>query len=130
MHCSYQQVNAFAGPSPQGRHRYENECQRQVRTVTKRVYKLARTLPRSASKPLFKMGILIVILALTLGLAWRAQVVQRCWKPADSEGRAGDDSGLIDACARASVLVLMSLLGLLVLGVMYGNVMGAGNTSH
>jgi len=27
------------------------------------------------------------------------------------------------------VLVLMSLLGLLVLGVMYGNVMGAGSTS-
>ena len=75
------------------------------------------------------MGILLVILALTLGLAWRAQVVQRCWKPADSEG-AGDESGLIDACARASVLVLMSLLGLLVLGVMYGNVLGAGNTTH
>jgi len=55
--------------------------------------------------------------------------VQRCWKPADSEG-AGDESGLVDACARASVLVLMSLLGLLVLGVMYGNVLGAGNTSH
>jgi hypothetical protein len=75
------------------------------------------------------MGILLVILALTLGLAWRAQIVQRCWRPADSERGGGDDSGLIDACARASVLVLMSLLGLLVLGVMYGNVMGAGNTS-
>jgi len=73
------------------------------------------------------MGILLIILALTLGLAWRAQVVQRCWRPAEAEG--GDDSGLIDACARASVLVLMSLLGLLVLGVMYGNVMGAGSTS-
>ena len=74
------------------------------------------------------MGILLVILLLTLGLAWRAQVVQRCWKPAESEG--GDDSGLLDACARASFLVLMSLIGLLVLGVMYGNVMGAGNTTH
>ena len=73
------------------------------------------------------MGILLIILALTLGLAWRAQVVQRCWRPAEAEG--GDDSGPIDACARASVLVLMSLLGLLVLGVMYGNVMGAGSTS-
>lgn len=69
----------------------------------------------------------MIILLLTLGLAWRAQVLQRCWKPADAEG--GDDSGLIDACARASVLVLVSLLGLLVLGVMYGNVMGAGNTT-
>jgi hypothetical protein len=74
------------------------------------------------------MAILLVILVLTLGLAWRAQVLQRCWRPAESE--SGDDSGLLDACARASVLVLMSLLGLLVLGVMYGNVMGAGNTTH
>jgi hypothetical protein len=74
------------------------------------------------------MAILLVILALTLGLAWRAQVLQRCWRPAESE--SADDSGLLDACARASVLVLMSLLGLLVLGVMYGNVMGAGNTTH
>jgi hypothetical protein len=70
---------------------------------------------------------LLVILALTLGLAWRAQVVQRVWRPAESDG---DDSGLLDACARASVLVLMSLIGLFVLGLMYGNVMGAGSTSH
>jgi hypothetical protein len=74
------------------------------------------------------MAVLLVILGLTLGLAWRAQIVQRCLKPAESE--PGDRAGLIDACARASVLVLMSLLGLLVLGVTYGNVMGAGNTSH
>lgn len=75
------------------------------------------------------MAILLVILVLTLGLAWKAQVLQRCWKPADSD-HADDADGLLDACARASVLVLMSLLGLLVLGVMYGNVMGASNTSH
>lgn len=75
----------------------------------------------------FQMGILLIILLLTLGLAWRAEVWQRCWKPADTDG--GDDSGLLDACARASVLVFVSLLGLLVLGVMYGNVMGAGNTA-
>jgi hypothetical protein len=74
------------------------------------------------------MAVLLVILGLTLGLAWRAQVVQRVWRPAESEH--GDETGLIDACARAAVLVLMSLLGLLVLGVIYGNVMGAGNTSH
>lgn len=84
--------------------------------------------PLSVQATFSKMAILMVILALTLGLAWRAEILQRCWKPADAEG--GDDSGLIDACARASVLVFMSLLGLLVLGVMYGNVMGAGNTSH
>jgi hypothetical protein len=73
------------------------------------------------------MPILMIILALTLGLAWRAGMPQRCWRPADAE--RGDETGLIDACARASVLVLMSLLGLLALGVMYGNVLGAGNTA-
>jgi hypothetical protein len=73
------------------------------------------------------MPILLIILAITLGLAWRAGVPQRCWKPADVE--RSDESGLIDACARASVLVLMSLLGLLALGVSYGNVLGAGNTN-
>jgi len=73
------------------------------------------------------MPILLVILLLTLGLAWRAQVVQRVWRPAEAEST--DDAGLLDACARASVLVLMSLLGLLLLGIMYGNVMGAGNAS-
>jgi hypothetical protein len=72
------------------------------------------------------MWTLIVILALTLGLAWRAQLVQRCWKPADAER---DDEGMLDACARASILVFISLLGLLVLGVTYGNVMGASSTS-
>jgi hypothetical protein len=69
----------------------------------------------------------MIILLVTLGLAWRSGVVQRCWKPAEAE--YADDSGLIDACTRASVLVLMSLLGLLALGIMYGNVLGAGNTS-
>jgi hypothetical protein len=73
------------------------------------------------------MPILITIVALTLGLALRAGVPQRAWRPADAE--RGDQSGLVDACARASVLVLMSLLGLLALGVMYGNVLGTGNTS-
>ena len=74
------------------------------------------------------MPILLIILTLTLGLAWRAQVLQRCWRPADAQ--TSDDGDILDACARASVLVLMSLLGLFVLGLMYGNVMGAGSTSH
>ncbi len=73
------------------------------------------------------MTILMVILALTLGLAWRAGVPQRCWHPAEVD--PGDETGLMDACTRASVLVLMSLLGLLALGVTYGNVLGAGSTS-
>lgn len=78
------------------------------------------------------MPILLIILALTLGLAWRAGVPQRCWKRSGSDrsDESGPgDTGLIDACARASVLVLMSLLGLLALGVTYGNVLNASSTS-
>jgi hypothetical protein len=73
------------------------------------------------------MPILLVILGLTLALAWRARIVQRCFNPVEVE--SSDDSGMVDACTRASLLVLASLLGLLVLGVMYGNVLGAGNTA-
>lgn len=73
------------------------------------------------------MPILLIILATVLALAWRARVVQRCLNPVEVE--ISDESGLFDACTRASVLVLASLVGLLVLGVMYGNVLGAGSTS-
>jgi hypothetical protein len=78
------------------------------------------------------MPILLIILALTLGLAWRAGVPQRCWKlsGSDRSDEAGArDTGLIDACTRASVLVLMSLLGLLALAVTYGNVLNASSAS-
>jgi hypothetical protein len=74
------------------------------------------------------MPILLIILGTVLALAWRAGVVQRCFNPVEAETH--DESGLVDACTRASLLVLGSLLGLLVLGVMYGNVLGAGNTAH
>jgi hypothetical protein len=37
-----------------------------------------------------------------------------------------DETGLVDTCARTFALVLMSLIGLLALGVTYGNVLGAG----
>jgi hypothetical protein len=73
------------------------------------------------------MPILLIILVLTMGLAWRARVVQRVWRPADAQ--SGDDTGLLDACTRASLLVLFSLLGLMALGMLYGNVLGAGNTT-
>jgi len=73
------------------------------------------------------MPILLIILAIVLALAWRARVVQRCFNPVDAQ--VGDESGLFDACTRASLLVLGSLVGLLVLGVMYGNVLGAGSTA-
>jgi len=74
------------------------------------------------------MPILLIILATVMALTWRTGVVQRCFRLIDAEAR--DESGLVDACTRTSVLVLMSLLGLLVLGVMYGNVLGAGSMAR
>jgi hypothetical protein len=68
------------------------------------------------------MGILLIIMLVTLALAWKARVAQRCWRPAEAEG--ADDKEMLDAFARASVLVFLSLLSLLVLGVTYGNVLG------
>ena len=73
------------------------------------------------------MPILVIILVVMLGLAWRSGVVQRCRRPA--QGEQAEDSGMIEACTRTSVLVLMSLLGLLALGIMYGNVLGAAGMS-
>jgi hypothetical protein len=70
------------------------------------------------------MAVLLVILLITIGLSVRAGVYGR-WSIADSE-----DSRLIDACARSFVLVFLSLLGLLALGVMYGNVLGTAHIGH
>jgi hypothetical protein len=72
------------------------------------------------------MAILLTIMLLTLGLAWRAGVAQHRLRPI--EPLVNDDYGVLDACARASVLVFVSLLGLLALGVMYGNVLGMNPT--
>lgn len=87
---------------------------------------MARTLTRSASKPSSwgVMAILLIVLLITLGLAMRAGVLGRRWSAADSE--TVDDTGLIDNCARSFTLVLMSLFGLLALGIAYGNVLGSG----
>jgi len=71
------------------------------------------------------MAVLLIILLLTIGLSVRAVVYGRRWNVADSDG--GEESWLIDTCARSFVVVLLSLLGLLALGVMYGNVLG---TAH
>ncbi len=71
------------------------------------------------------MAVLLVILLVTIGLSVRAGLYGRRWTIADSESESSEDSWLMDACARAFVLVLLSLLGLLALGVMYGNVLGA-----
>ena len=69
------------------------------------------------------MAILLIILFVTLGLAVRAGVGSRLWRP---EGQTINDIGLVDTCARTFALVLMSLLGLFALGIAYGNVLGAG----
>ena len=70
------------------------------------------------------MGILLVILLVTLGLAVRAVAVNRRTSLADSE--TSDDPGLVDSYARTSLLVLFCLVVLFALGLMYGNVLGAG----
>ncbi len=68
------------------------------------------------------MAALLVILFATVGLAIRA-VTYRQWSAADSESVY--ETGLMDTCARTFILVLLSLLGLLALGLMYGNVLGS-----
>ena len=75
----------------------------------------------------FEMGVLFVILLVTLGLAVRTAGVSRHVSIAGADG--ADDTGLVDAYARTSLLVLLSLIGLFALGMAYGNVLGAG-TSH
>ncbi len=70
------------------------------------------------------MGTLLIILIATLGLAMRAASVRRRASVAGSD--ADDEVGAIDAYARTSLLVLFCLLGLLALGLAYGNVLRAG----
>ncbi len=70
------------------------------------------------------MAVLLIILFATVALATRAGVWGRRWSSVEAE--ATDDTGLIDACARTFMLVLMALIGLFALGVSYGNVLGAG----
>jgi hypothetical protein len=73
------------------------------------------------------MAILWIILFITVGLSLQAGVYGRRWTIADSTTReSGDTPWLMDACARTFILVLLSLLGLLALGVMYGNVLSGG----
>jgi hypothetical protein len=71
---------------------------------------------------------LLIILLATIGLAVRAVAYRRRWSVADSEHPDTDtDTGFIDTCARTFILVLLSLLGLMALGMMYGNVLGSAN---
>jgi hypothetical protein len=73
------------------------------------------------------MAVLWIILLVTVGLSLRAGVYGRRWSIVDSTTReSGSAPWLMDACARTFILVLISLVGLLALGVMYGNVLGGG----
>jgi len=74
------------------------------------------------------MAVLLIILLTTIGLALRAGLHGRSWRVAESD--VSEESWLIEACARTFILVLLSLLGLLALGVMYGNVLGATNVAN
>lgn len=88
---------------------------------------MAWTLTRSASTPslgVTAMAVLLIILVLTVGLSVRAVVSGRRLNIADSDS-THHDSWLVDTCARSLIVVLLSLLGLLALGVMYGSVLGA-----
>ena len=80
------------------------------------------------------MAPLLMILLATVGLAARAVAYRRQWSMADSEStdhetgfETGLETGLMDTCARTFVLVLLSLLGLMALGMIYGNVLGSAN---
>ena len=72
------------------------------------------------------MAVLLIILLVTIGLALRAGLYGTRWNLVDSSTKeSGETPWLMDACARTFILVLLSLMGLLALGVMYGNVLGA-----
>lgn len=70
------------------------------------------------------MAVLLAVLLITIGLAWKAGLYGHA-TVADSEGEQDVDCGLFDVCARTLILVLLCLLGLVALGMMYGNVLGA-----
>ena len=69
------------------------------------------------------MAVLLIILVVTIGLSIRVGLYSRRWGIAGSD--TSEDSWLIDTCVRAFLLVLLSLFGLLLLGVRYGNVLGS-----
>jgi hypothetical protein len=70
-----------------------------------------------------QMGVLLIIMFATLGLGLRANAASRRTRVAGSE--TSDEIAIIDSYARTSLLVLLCLLGLLALGLTYGNVLGA-----
>jgi uncharacterized membrane protein len=73
------------------------------------------------------MAVFLIILLVTVGLTVRAVTSTPQWIPAESD--SAGESGLVDTCTRTFILVLMSLIGLLALGVMYGNVLGSATAT-
>ncbi len=72
------------------------------------------------------MVVLWIVVLATLALGVRAGLHGRRWTTVDSETHDGSgEDWIMDTCARPFVLVLLSLLGLLALGLLYGNVLGA-----
>lgn len=72
------------------------------------------------------MAALLIILVATIGVAVRAATYRRQWSGVDSERPDTEtDTGFVDTCARSLILVFLSLLGLMALGMMYGNVLGS-----
>ena len=74
------------------------------------------------------MAVLLIILALTMGLSIRALVFGGRLGIADPD--TGEGPWVVEACARTFLLVLLSLFGLLLLGLTYGNVLGAAHTGQ
>jgi hypothetical protein len=75
------------------------------------------------------MAALLIILLATIGLGVRAVTYHRQSSGADSEHH-DTDSGFVDTYMRTYLLVFLSLLGLLALAVIYGNVPGSANPIH
>lgn len=76
------------------------------------------------------MAVLLIILLITIVLGVSATVAGQRWNVAGTDSR--QDSGtrgswLVDTCARSFLVVLLALLGLLALGMTYGNVLGGAH---
>ena len=71
---------------------------------------------------------MLIILLATVGVTLSAVAYRRQLRVANSD-HADRDTGFVDTCARALVLVLLSLLGLMALGMMYGNVLGSAGAA-
>jgi hypothetical protein len=74
------------------------------------------------------VAVLVVVLLIIVGLSWRAGLYRSRYSVSGSEAETQTqetDCGFLDTCARTFVLVFLCLAGLLALGVMYGNVLGA-----